>query len=180
MIKKDENAYAFAKLKKSKNYKKRVTAGRGVGKVEPGSEKILDVGLDFKIRICPAHPRSDVGLEKLRALCEAYAKSIKRDHNKIHIWSPKPRRCICAASTEHKEISMDDESIDAENRRWLNGLKVSVALRICHAYTKKKLSSLKILSMQMLKTMRKVIVQITSRMMRMKKKMHEKDLTRIT
>ena len=57
---------------------------------------------------------------------------------------------------------------------------MSVALRICHAYTKKKLSSLKILSTQMLKTMRKVIVQITSRMMRMKKKMHEKDLMRIT
>ena len=63
----------------------RVTAGRGVGKVEPGSEKILGVGLDFKIGICPAHPRSDVELEKLRALCEAYAKSIKRDHNKIYI-----------------------------------------------------------------------------------------------
>jgi hypothetical protein len=31
----------------------RVTAGRGVEKVEPGSEKILGVGLDFKIRICP-------------------------------------------------------------------------------------------------------------------------------
>ncbi len=46
----------------------RVTAGRGVEKVEPGSEKILGVGLNFKIRICPAHPRSDVGLEKLRAL----------------------------------------------------------------------------------------------------------------
>jgi len=57
---------------------------------------------------------------------------------------------------------------------------VSVTLRICHAYTKKKLSSLKILSTQMLKTMRKVIVQIMSRMMRMKKKMHEKDLMRIT
>ncbi len=94
----------------------RVTAGRRVEKVEPGSEKILDVELNFKIRICPAHPRSDVGLEKLRALCEAYAKSIKRDHNKIYIWSLKPRRCICAASTEHKEISMNDESIDAENR----------------------------------------------------------------
>jgi len=109
------------------------TAGRGVGKVEPGSEKILDVGLNFKIGICPAHSRS---LEKLRALCEAYAKSIKRDHNKIHIWSSKPRRCICAASTEHKETSMND-------------LKMSVALRICRAYTKKKLSSLKILSTQM-------------------------------
>ncbi len=57
---------------------------------------------------------------------------------------------------------------------------MSVTLRICHAYTKKKLSSLKILSTQMLKTMRKVIVQIMSRMMRMKKKMHEKDLMRIT
>jgi len=94
----------------------RVTAGRGIEKVEPGSEKILDVGLDFKIRICPAHSRSDVGLEKLRALCEAYAKSIKRDHNKIHIRSSKPRRCICAASTEHKETSMNDESINAENQ----------------------------------------------------------------
>jgi len=60
----------------------RVTAGRGVEKVEPGSEKILGVGLDFKIGICPAHPRSDVGLEKLRALCEVYAK---RDHKKVHI-----------------------------------------------------------------------------------------------
>ncbi len=63
----------------------RVTAGRGVGKVEPGLEKILGVGLDFKIGICPAHPRPDVGLEKLRTLCEAYAKSIRRGHNKIHI-----------------------------------------------------------------------------------------------
>jgi len=61
------------------------TAGRGVGKVEPGSEKILDVGLNFKNCICPAHPRLDVGLKKLRSLCEAYVKSIKRDHKKIHI-----------------------------------------------------------------------------------------------
>jgi len=61
------------------------TAGRGVGKVEPGSKKILDVGLNFRIDICPAHPRSDVELEKLRTLCEAYVKSIKRDHKKIHI-----------------------------------------------------------------------------------------------
>ncbi len=43
---------------------------------------------------------------------------------------------------------MNDESIDAENRAneieltdWLNGLKVRVAVRICRAYTKKKLSS---------------------------------------
>jgi hypothetical protein len=163
----------------------RGAAGRGVGKVEPGLEKILDVGLDFKNGICPAHPRSDVGLEKLRALCEAYAKSIKRGHKKIHIWSPKPRLCICAASTEHKETSMDDESIDAENRAdeitgWLNGLKMSVALRICRAYTKKKLSSLKILSMQISKTMRKVIVQITSRTTRMKKKTQKKGLTKKT
>jgi hypothetical protein len=48
----------------------RGAAGRGVGKVEPGLEKILGVGLDFKNGICPAHPRSDVGLENLRALCE--------------------------------------------------------------------------------------------------------------
>ncbi len=48
------------------------TAGRGVGKVEPGSEKILDVELNFKIDICLAHSRSDVELEKLRFLCEAY------------------------------------------------------------------------------------------------------------
>ncbi len=59
----------------------RVTAGRGVEKVEPGSEKILGVGLNFKIGICPAHPRSDVGLEKLRALCEVY---VKRDHTSDH------------------------------------------------------------------------------------------------
>ena len=85
------------------------TAGRGVGKVEPGSEKILGVGLNFKIDICPAHPRSDVGLEKLRALC------IKRDHKKIHIWLSKPRLSICAASTEHKETSTNDESINAQN-----------------------------------------------------------------
>jgi len=56
------------------------TAGQGVGKVEPGSEKILDVGLNFKIGICLAHSRSGVELEKLRFLCEAYAQSIKRDH----------------------------------------------------------------------------------------------------
>ncbi len=54
---------------------------------------------------------------------------------------------------------MNDESIDAENQaneitNWLNDLKMSVTLRICRAYTKKKLSSLKILSMQIL---RKVI-----------------------
>jgi len=54
------------------------------------------------------------GLEKL--LCEAYAKSIKRGHKKIDIWSKRPRLCICAASTEHKETSMNDESIVAENR----------------------------------------------------------------
>ncbi len=61
------------------------TAGRGVEKVEPGSEKILGVGLNFKIDICPAHSRLGGGLEKLRTLCEAYVKSIKRGHNKIHI-----------------------------------------------------------------------------------------------
>ncbi len=66
------------------------TAGRGVGKVEPGSEKILGVGLNFKIGICLAHSRLDVGLEKFRALCEAYVKSIKRDHKKIHSWLSKP------------------------------------------------------------------------------------------
>ncbi len=65
--------------------------------------------------------------------------------------------------TEHKETSMND-------------LKMSVALRICCAYTKKKLSSLKIHSMQMLKTTRKAMMQIMSWTTRMKKKMHEKDL----
>jgi len=80
---------------------------------------------------------------------------------------------------------MDDESIGAENRAdeitgWLNGLEVRVAVRICRAYTKKKLSSLKILSMQMSKTMRKAMVQITSRTTRTKKKTHEKGLTKIT
>ncbi len=74
---------------------------------------------------------------------------------------------------------MNDESIDAENRaneitNWLNGLKMSVTLRICRAYTKKKLSSLKILSMQISKMMRKVIVQIMSRTTRMKKKRRRK------
>ncbi len=64
---------------------KQVTAGRGVEKVEPGSEKNLGVGLDFEIGICPAHPRPDVGLEKLRSRCEAYAKIIKQDHKIIHI-----------------------------------------------------------------------------------------------
>ena len=63
----------------------RVTAGRGVEKVEPGSKKILGVGLDFKNCICPAHPRLDVGLKKLRSLCEAYVKNIKRDHKKFDI-----------------------------------------------------------------------------------------------
>jgi hypothetical protein len=80
---------------------------------------------------------------------------------------------------------MNDESIDAENRAdeitsWLNDLNMSVTLRICRAYIKKKLSSLKILSMQISKTMRKVIVQIMSRTMRMKKKMQKKDLTKKT
>jgi len=65
--------------------KTRVTADRGVEKVEPGSKKILDVGLNFKIDICLAHSRSDVGLEKLRSRCEAYAKIIKQDHKIIHI-----------------------------------------------------------------------------------------------
>ncbi len=63
----------------------KVTAGRGVEKVEPGSEKFLGVGLNFKIGICPAHPRPGVGLEKLRSRCEAYAKIIKQDHKIIHI-----------------------------------------------------------------------------------------------
>ncbi len=65
-------------------------ARRGVGKVEPGLEKILGVGLNFKS--C-AHSRLDVGLEKLRSLCEAYVKSIKRDHRKIDM--------IKKASTVH-------------------------------------------------------------------------------
>ena len=77
---------------------------------------------------------------------------------------------------------MDDESIGAENRAdeitgWLNGLEVRVAVRICRAYTRKKLSSLKILSMQMSKTIWKVMAQITSRTT---KKTHEKGLTKIT
>ncbi len=128
----------------------------GVGK------KILGVGLNFKNCICPAHPRLDVGLKKLRSLCEAYVKNIKRDHKKFDIWSKRSRLCICAALTEHEETSMNDESIDAENwmneiTNWLNDLKMKVAVRICCAYTKKKLSSLKILSTQISKTMRTVI-----------------------
>jgi hypothetical protein len=80
---------------------------------------------------------------------------------------------------------MNDESIDAENRAneitdWLNDLNVRVAVRICRAYIKKKLSSLKIRAMQMSKTTRKVMMQITSRTTRMKKKMHEIDLMKIT
>jgi len=58
----------------------RGAAGRGLEKLSRGLEKILGVGLNFKNDICPAHPRPDVGLEKLQALCEAYAKSIKQDH----------------------------------------------------------------------------------------------------
>jgi len=112
----------------------------GLKKLSRGRKKFLASGWTS------AHPRSDVGLEKLRALCEAYAK---RGHKKIHIWSPKSRLRICVASTEHKETSMND-------------LKMSVALRICRAYTEKKLSSLKIHSMQMLKTTRKVMMQIMS------------------
>jgi len=46
-------------------------AGRGLEKLSRGLEKILDVGLNFKNGICPAHPRPDVGLEKPQALCEA-------------------------------------------------------------------------------------------------------------
>ncbi len=64
-------------------YRARGAAGRGgLEKLSRGLEKILDVGLNFKNDICPAHSRSDVELEKLRALCEAYVKSIKRDHKK--------------------------------------------------------------------------------------------------
>jgi len=83
----------------------RGAAGRGVGKVEPGSEKILDVGLNFKTGICPAHPRPDVGLEKLRALCEAYVKS-------SHL-------VIKASSVHMRSINQAQrniESIDAQNR----------------------------------------------------------------
>ena len=112
----------------------RSTAGRKVEKVESRLKKILDVELNFKIVICLAHSRLDVELKKLRTLCEAYVKSIKRDHDKIHIWLSKSRRCICATSTEHKETLMND-------------LKMSVTLRICRAYTKNKLSSLKTRSM---------------------------------
>ena len=108
-----------------------VTVDWKIEKVELRLKKILDVELNFKIDICLAHLRSDVELKKLQTLCEAYVKSIKWNHNKIHIWSSKSRWCICAASTEHKETSMND-------------LKMSVTLRICHAYTKKKLSLLKI------------------------------------
>ncbi len=56
---------------------------------------------------------------------------------------------------------MNDESIDAEKRAneitdWLNDLNVRVAVDICRAYTKKKLSSLKIRAMHMSK---KVMMQ---------------------
>jgi hypothetical protein len=79
---------------------------------------------------------------------------------------------------------MNDESIDAENRAneitdWLNDLKMRVAVCICRAYIKKKLSSLKIRAMQMSKMMRKVMMQITSRTTRTKKKIHEIDLMKI-
>ena len=88
---------------------------RRVREVEPRLEKILDVELNFKNCIYLAHSRLDVELKKLRDLCEAYVKSIKRDHQKIDIWSKMSRLCICAASTEHKKTSMNDENIDAEN-----------------------------------------------------------------
>ncbi len=61
----------------------RGAAGRGVGKVEPGLEKILDVELNFKNCICPAHSRLDVELKKLRSLCEAYVKSISEITKKL-------------------------------------------------------------------------------------------------
>jgi len=76
---------AYAWLVSVTGLASRVTAGRGVGKVEPGLEKILGVGLNFKIGICLAHSRLGVGLKKLRILCEAYAESIRRGHNKIQI-----------------------------------------------------------------------------------------------
>ncbi len=63
----------------------RGAAGRGLEKLSRGLEKILDVGLNFKNGICPAHSRPDVELEKLGSLCEAYAKIIKQDHKIIHI-----------------------------------------------------------------------------------------------
>jgi len=80
-----ERKHARDRMSRTTQPRMRVTAGRGVGKVEPGSEKILGVELNFKIDICLAHSRSDVELKKLRVLCEAYVKSIKQDHNKIHI-----------------------------------------------------------------------------------------------
>jgi len=58
----------------------RGAAGRGLEKLSRGLEKILGVVLNFKNGICLAHSRSGVGLEKPQALCEAYVKSIKRDH----------------------------------------------------------------------------------------------------
>jgi len=64
---------------------KQVTADQEIEKVESRLKKILDIKLNFKINIYLAHSRSDIELKKLRALCEAYVKSIKRDHNKIHI-----------------------------------------------------------------------------------------------
>jgi len=53
MIKKDENAYAFAKLKKSKNYQKRVTAGRGLEKLSRGRKKFLTSGWTLKFAYAP-------------------------------------------------------------------------------------------------------------------------------
>ncbi len=107
----------------------RGAAGRGLEKLSRGLEKILDVGLNFKNGICPAHSRPDVELEKLGSLCEAYAKIIKQDHKIIHIWSLRSELSICAASIEHKETLMNDESINAENQAneitdWLNDLNV--------------------------------------------------------
>jgi len=113
------------------------------------------------------------GLEKLRGLCRLSARGWVGKVEPLDFENstcPAHSRLVGfgEASTEHKETSMNNESIDAENRAdeitdWLNGLNVRVAVRICRAYTKKKLSSLKIRAMQMSKTMRKVVMQITSR-----------------
>ncbi len=149
----------------------------GLEKLSRGRKKFLASGWTLKLTYAPHIQDLTSGWKSFGP----YAKHMPR----VHIWLSKPRLCICAASIKHKETSMSDESIDAQNRAdeitsWLNDFKVSVALRICHAYTKKKLSSLNICLMQMLKTMRKVMMQIMSWTTRMKKKTHEKDLMRIT
>ncbi len=89
----------------------------GLEKLSRGRKTSLTSGWTLEMAYAPHIQDLTSGLEKLRSLCEAYAKTIKRDHKRIHVWSLRTRLCICAALTEHKETSVNDESIEINDKK---------------------------------------------------------------